>query len=206
MTGVIIFSIMRAMIENIISPDYVLCYIPRSLEVPWKMWTFWNSLGRRRQPLWYRRRPLGVCNFENFRENFGICFGNFWQIWYFGKLWVIISKVGGQLSRKEGNIGLKWPEVHFHVSLGSNSARIAIIGVKYLRDPTTRGATPKHERRHPPIMRGANPRHKARHPPTMRGANPHHERRRPPPWRASPPTTRGANPHYEGRPKEYNKL
>ena len=35
--------------------------------------------------------------------------------------------------------GLKWPVVNFHTFGGSNKAQISIFGVKYSRDPTTKG-------------------------------------------------------------------
>ena len=67
--------ILRAIIENMISPDYVLCYIPRAMAIlSWK-WKFWNLPVRRRRPLWCHWRPL--CSFGNFWKknlDFGIFF------------------------------------------------------------------------------------------------------------------------------------
>ena len=42
----------------------------------------------------------------------------------------------------QSNFGLKWLGVNFHAFVGSNSAQILIFAVKYLREPTTRGASP----------------------------------------------------------------
>ena len=57
--------ILRAKIENMISPDYVLCYIPRAMAIlSWK----WNLLVRRRRPLWCHWRPL--CGFEEKNSRF----------------------------------------------------------------------------------------------------------------------------------------
>ena len=59
-------TILRAIIENMISPEYVLCYVPRATAIlSWK-WKFWNLLVRRRRPLWCNWRPL--CGFGNFGE------------------------------------------------------------------------------------------------------------------------------------------
>ena len=64
--------ILRAKIENMISPDYVWCYIPQ--------WKFWENL-----------KILGN----------------------FGKIWIVISKVGGKLWRRERYLTL-WAWSSFH--------------------------------------------------------------------------------------------
>ena len=91
-----------------ISPDYVLCYIPRAMAIiSWK-WKFWNLLVRRRRPLWCQWRPLyGFGNFGKKILNFGIFFRNFEYFENFWKLWVIISKVGSIFWRWEGYIRQK---------------------------------------------------------------------------------------------------
>ena len=43
--------ILRAKIEIMISPDYVLCHIPRAMAILGKKWKFWNLLVSRRRPL-----------------------------------------------------------------------------------------------------------------------------------------------------------
>ena len=63
---------MRAIIENMISPDYVLCFIPQ----------FWKILGKKVKNLEFTAAAL--CGFGNFRENF-VIFGNY------GKSWKITS-------------------------------------------------------------------------------------------------------------------
>ena len=73
--------ILRAIIENMISPDYVLCYIPRAMAIlSWK-WKFWNLLVRRRRPLWSQWRPL--CGFGNFEKKIKILefFPKILKIW-----------------------------------------------------------------------------------------------------------------------------
>ena len=65
-------SIMRAIMENKISPDNVLYYIPWVSKILWKKLDF-----------------LEISKF-----------GKFWKI--LEKLWVLISKVGGKLWRREG--------------------------------------------------------------------------------------------------------
>ena len=81
--------IFRAIIENMNSPDYVLCYIPRALGILDKKWKFGNWLVRRWRPL---------CGFGNFGRkilNFWIFFRNlekfenYVKLW---KLWVISKK------------------------------------------------------------------------------------------------------------------
>ena len=90
-----------------ISPDYVLCYIPRAMAIlSWK-WKFWNLLVRRRRPLWCHWRPL--CGFGNFEKKFWIWefFSKILKIWKFSKFWIKISKVGSKFWRWEGYIGPK---------------------------------------------------------------------------------------------------
>ena len=77
---------MRAIIENMISPDYVLCFIPQ----------FWKILGKKVKNWEFTAAaPLipvaALCGFGNFRENFGI-FGNY------GKSWKITSYIYPTLS------------------------------------------------------------------------------------------------------------
>ena len=43
--------ILRAKIEYMISPDYVLCYTPRAMVILGKKWKFWNLLVRRKRTL-----------------------------------------------------------------------------------------------------------------------------------------------------------
>ena len=75
-SGEIMILIMMAMIENMISPDYVLCYIPRSLEVPW------NDLEFRKEAaasLISVATPLCLW-FCKFSGKFWNLFWNFWKI------------------------------------------------------------------------------------------------------------------------------
>ena len=62
-----------------ISPDYVLCYIPRAMAILGWKWKFWSLLVRRRRPLWYHWRPL--CGFGNFGNKF-------WILEIFPKFWI----------------------------------------------------------------------------------------------------------------------
>ena len=83
-----------------ISQDYVLCYIPRALEILAKKCKLWNLLVRRRRPLRCQWRPL--CGFEKIGGKVQI-FGFSSEILKvlkimknFEKLWVLISKVGSK--------------------------------------------------------------------------------------------------------------
>ena len=74
-----------AKIENMISSDYVLCYIPQYLEILRNDWKSWNSWGRRWRPLWSLWPPL--CGLRNLREKLKILdvleilqLSRFWKI------------------------------------------------------------------------------------------------------------------------------
>ena len=99
--------ILRAITENMTSPDYVLCYIPQAMAIRGKKWKFWNLLLRRWQPLWCQWRSL--CGFRNFEKNskFWIFFANLKIMENFEKLRSIISKVGGKFWRWVGYIARK---------------------------------------------------------------------------------------------------
>ena len=101
--------ILRANIEYMISPDYVLCYTPWAMVIPGKKWKFWNLLVRRRQPLWCQWRPLcGFGNFEKKIQNFGFFLQILKIMEKFEKLRILISKVGGKLWRREGYMSQKY--------------------------------------------------------------------------------------------------
>ena len=57
--------ILKAKIENMTLPDYVLCYILRAMAILSKKRKLWNLLVRRRRPL------CGFGNFEKKIQNFG---------------------------------------------------------------------------------------------------------------------------------------
>ena len=90
-----------------ISPDYVLCYIPRAMAILSRKWKFWNLLVRRRRPLWFQWRPLCCLWFWKFWEKKIKILENFQTskiVENFHKLQIIISKVGGKFWRWEGYI------------------------------------------------------------------------------------------------------
>ena len=63
--------ILRAKIENMISPDFVLCYIPPAMAILGKKWKFWNLLCRKEAaaPL---MSVAALCGFRNFEKKFKI--------------------------------------------------------------------------------------------------------------------------------------
>ena len=69
--------IMRAIIKNMISPDYVLCYKPDPWEFSGKHWSFWNFSGKSRAFLIFLAAPLRFSKFSENIEIFGFVFGNF---------------------------------------------------------------------------------------------------------------------------------
>ena len=77
-----------AKIENMISPNYVLCYIPRALETLDKKWKFCNCRARRRRPLWCQWRPL--CGFGNFGKKI-LSLGIFFQYFENLKIFKILN-------------------------------------------------------------------------------------------------------------------
>ena len=99
---------------NMITSDYVLLYTPiigKSLEI-------WNSLGRRRRPLWFLWRPFcGFWNFQGKIEKFGFLytppnviissyFRNFSVKDDLAQLWPKIGDEGDKILRKNVKICL----------------------------------------------------------------------------------------------------
>ena len=111
---------MRAIIENMISPDYVLCYIPQAMAIlRWK-WNFWNLLVRRRWPLWCRWRPHS--GFGNFEEKYSRFWNFFPETLTFLKIFKNMSynfQSRKQILMLRGVYQTEIFEMHFHFLLHS---------------------------------------------------------------------------------------
>ena len=94
--------ILRAKIENMISPDYVLCYIPWALETLDKNENFVIVEQGGGGPFDVSGGPFVVLEILEKNSEFGNFFSKILKIWKFSKFWIKISKVGSKFWRWEG--------------------------------------------------------------------------------------------------------
>ena len=109
--------ILRAKIENMISPDYVLCYIPWPLETLDKKWKICNVERGGGGPFDVSGGPFAVL--EILEKKFWIWefFSKILKNWKFSKFRIKIFKVGSKFWRWEGYIILNFHFVFRNTSL-----------------------------------------------------------------------------------------
>ena len=88
---------MRAIIENMISTDYVLCYSPRAIAIIGKKMEILEFTSKEAAaPLMSVAAPLWLWKFQKKIQNFGFFLQILKIMENFEKLRIIISNVGGK--------------------------------------------------------------------------------------------------------------